>query len=114
MELAVNILFLLDGWSLFLTSILPSCREDALNILTKSRFFGAWDPEALRIYIECGTTPTLDSSGNPIIRLKMPGIHEAIVFAETHTECEVYQRLPELDERIELRWIMPGRPEATE
>ena len=44
----------------------------------------------------------------------MPGIHEAAVFAETHTECEVYQRLPELDERIELRWIMPGHPEASE
>jgi len=37
----------------------------------------------------------------------MPSIHEAIVFAETHTRSEVYQRLPDLDERIELLWIMP-------
>jgi hypothetical protein len=37
----------------------------------------------------------------------MPGIQEGIVFSETHTEREVYQRLSELDEKIELRWIMP-------
>jgi len=89
-------------------------QENALKLLTKNQFFGAWDPEALRIYVECGTTSCLDSSGKPHIRLKMPGIHEAAVFAETHTECEVYQRLPELDEKIELRWIMPGHPEASE
>jgi hypothetical protein len=38
----------------------------------------------------------------------MPGIQEAIVFTETHTEREVYHSLPELDERIGLLWIMPG------
>jgi hypothetical protein len=79
-----------------------------LELLKKNPFFDAWDPEVLKIYIECGTTPSRDSSGNPIIRLKMPGIQEAIVFSEVHTRCEVYQRLPELDERIELFWIMPG------
>ena len=89
-------------------------RQEAFDILSKSSFFGAWDPEVLKLYIECGTTPSRDSNGKPIIRLKMPGIQEAIVFSETHTECEVYQRLPQLDERIELRWIMPGRPEAVE
>ena len=46
--------------------------------------------------------------------LKMPGIQEAVVFVDGHTRCEVYHRLPELDERIELRWIMPGSPEAGE
>ena len=37
----------------------------------------------------------------------MPSIQEAILLSETHTECEVYQSLPELDERVELLWIMP-------
>ena len=60
-----------------------------------------------KIYVECGTTPSRDLSGNPIIRLKMPSIQEAILLSETHTECEVYQSLPELDERVELLWIMP-------
>ena len=88
------------------------CREEALKILGKSPFFGAWDPEVLKIYIECGTTPSRDSHGNPIIRLKMPSIQEGIVFSETHTECEVYQLLPGLDEKVELRWIMPDSRKA--
>jgi hypothetical protein len=82
-------------------------REEALKILSKNPFFGAWDPEVLKIYVEYGTTPSRDSSSNPIIRLKMPSIQEGIVFSETHTECEVHQLLPGLDEKIELRWIMP-------
>ncbi|KAF8240976.1 alpha/beta-hydrolase [Tricholoma matsutake] len=84
-----------------------SQRVYSIEVLRESPFFAAWDPEVLKIYIECGTTPSRDSSGTPVIRLKMPGIQEAIVFSETHTEREVYQRLSELDERIELRWIMP-------
>jgi len=61
----------------------------------------------LRAYIEHGMTPSRDSSGNAIVRLKMPSIHEAMVLSETHSECEVYQCLPDLDEQIELRWIVP-------
>jgi hypothetical protein len=97
-----------------MTSILAPSREEALKNLAKRPLSAAWDPEVLRIYIECGTAPTHDLTGNPVIRLKMLGIHEAIVLCETHTESEVYQRLPELDERIELLWILPGNPEAIE
>jgi hypothetical protein len=97
----------------FLT-LTPLCRNEALQLLSKSPFFGAWDPAVLRIYIECATYPTTDASGKPVVRLKMPGIQEAIVFSETHTEYEVFHRLPELDERIALKWIMPGKPGAGE
>jgi hypothetical protein len=106
--------YIADSCSLSRTSILPTSREEALDSFTKNDFFRSWDPEVLKIYVECGTTPSRDSSGDPVICLKMPGIHEAVVFSETHTECEVYQRLQELDERIELRWIMPGHIQATE
>lgn len=44
----------------------------------------------------------------------MSGTHEAIVFSETHTEFEVYDRLPVLDERIKLRWVVPGKEGAPE
>jgi hypothetical protein len=44
----------------------------------------------------------------------MSGMHEAIVFSETHTEFEVYDRLPVLDERIKLRWVVPGKEGAPE
>jgi hypothetical protein len=96
------------------TPFLTWYREDAIKNLAKNPFFADWDNESLRIYVECGTTPTRDLNGNPVIRLKMLGIHEAMVFSETHTESEVYQRFPELDERIELLWIVPGHPEAIE
>ncbi|KAF5384323.1 hypothetical protein D9615_003313 [Tricholomella constricta] len=90
-------------------------REEALEILKQSPFFGAWDPAVLKTYIDCGTYDTIDpATRKPIIRLKMPGIQEAIVFSETHTEFEVFERLPTLDERIELRWIVPGKPGAGE
>ncbi|KAG6877793.1 hypothetical protein C0993_003887 [Termitomyces sp. T159_Od127] len=92
-----------------------SSRNEAFHALRQSPFFGAWDPAALKVYIECGTYDTADPvTGEPIIRLKMPGIQEAIVFSEEHTELEVFQQLPTLDERIELRWIVPGKPDAEE
>lgn len=83
-------------------------------MFTKSPFFRAWDPRALKAYIECGTYPLLDSGRNPIIRLKMPSSQEALLFSERHTAFEVWHRLPKLDERIELRWIVPGKMEAYE
>ena len=90
-------------------------REEALQLFRQSPFFAAWDPEALNVYVECATYPTQDpSSKGAVVALKMPGIQEAVVFADGHTRCEVYHRLPELNERIELRWIMPGNPEAGE
>ncbi|KAF8892936.1 Alpha/Beta hydrolase protein [Infundibulicybe gibba] len=89
-------------------------KREALALFQESPFFGAWDPEVLRTYLECGLYPVKDENGREIIRLKMPGIQEAIVFAETHTELEVWQQLGGLEERIELRWIVPGRAGANE
>jgi hypothetical protein len=42
----------------------------------------------------------------------MPGILEAVNFSHIITPFEVYERLVDLDERIVLRWLMPGRPGA--
>ncbi|KAG6877792.1 hypothetical protein C0993_003886 [Termitomyces sp. T159_Od127] len=92
-----------------------SSREEAFRILSESPFFGAWDPAALKVYIECGTYDTTNPvTDKPEIRLKMPGMQEAIIFSEMHTRFEVFQQLPTLDERIELRWIVPGKPGAEE
>jgi len=44
----------------------------------------------------------------------MPGMYESIVFAERYAGVEAWQRLPELDERINLRWLVPGKKEADE
>lgn len=68
----------------------------------------------LKIYVECGMYPTYDANGNSIVRLKMSGMQEAILFTELHTQFEVYHRLPTLDERIEIRWVVPGKAGAGE
>jgi hypothetical protein len=88
-------------------------RAEALSTFQKSPFFQAWDPTSLELYVSCGTYLTQDH-GNEVAKLKMSGIHEAIVFSETHTEFEVYDRLPVLDERIKLRWVVPGKEGAPE
>ena len=40
----------------------------------------------------------------------MPSILEAVVFSHLITPFEVYERLVDLDERIVLRWLLPGKP----
>jgi len=89
-------------------------REEALEIFKKSPFFGAWDPRVLEIYVEYGIYITHDDKGNRVAKLKMPPAQEAIVFSETHTEREVYQQLPNLADHIALRWVVPGKPDASE
>jgi hypothetical protein len=44
----------------------------------------------------------------------MPGVLEAVVFAHLVTPFEVYERLVNLDERIVIRWLVPGKPGASE
>lgn len=83
-------------------------REEALCLFSQNPYFSTWDPAALRLYVECGLTDDPGPRGG--VRLKMPGIQEAVVFAECDTHYEVWQRLEELDENIEIRWILPGKP----
>jgi hypothetical protein len=88
------------------------CREEALKLYSQSPFFQTWDPATLRVYVEAGTynTPT-PSSSNTITKLKQPGLFEAITFTERRVMQEVWERLPALDKRIELRWLFPGEKE---
>lgn len=85
-------------------------REEALASFKKKQFFQRWDPEVLQIYVEYALYNTKDIQGRQAAMLKMPGLQEAIVFAATLAQYETYQRLPHLDERVELRWVVPGRP----
>ena len=90
-------------------------RQEALNSFLKKPFFQAWDPAVLKIYVECGIYLTKDEhTGKEVAKLKMPGIIEAVVFSHLVTRLEVYERLVDLDERIVLRWLMPGKPGAEE
>lgn len=91
-----------------------SSRQEALNLFQNNPFFQAWHPTVLKIYIECGLYFTKDEEGKEIAKLKMPGIIEAVVFADFEPSFEVYERLVDLDERIVMRWVMPGKPGAPE
>ncbi|KAM6489820.1 hypothetical protein JOM56_014843 [Amanita muscaria] len=84
-------------------------KSEAIGLLKKIPFFSSWDPESLEVYAECGLTDTIDEKGNELVKLKAPGLQEAVVFSSIQTQMEVYARLPTLDEKIKLRWVMPGR-----
>lgn len=82
-------------------------REEALRLLQANPFFGAWHPSVLQAYVEYGLTPVPPPKGG--VKLKMPGVQEAICFADMITACEVWELIEGLDERIALRWVIPGK-----
>jgi hypothetical protein len=79
--------------------------EEAKALFLENPFFAAWEPSVLSIYLSCGLT--LTTAGT--VKLKMPAIQEALLFAHWKTSFEVWDRLEKLDERIEIRWIVPGK-----
>jgi hypothetical protein len=88
-----------------LTPGLTIYSEEAKQSFLQNPFFASWDPAVLDIYLSCGLTHTTEGS----VTLKMPGIQEAVMFAHTRTSFEVWDRLENLDERVELRWVVPGK-----
>lgn len=69
--------------------------------------FAAWHPAALTSYVQHAIYQ--DASGKA--RLKMTPVQEALLFAETLGGAEIaWKGIAEgrLDERIELRWVVPG------
>ncbi|KAK0205389.1 alpha beta-hydrolase [Desarmillaria ectypa] len=82
-------------------------REEATSQLLSSPFFQRWDADVLKSYVDFGMYETEDGQ----VTLKTPSLQEAIMFVDTSTGCyEVWVRLyrGELDERIEIRWVVPG------
>ena len=68
-------------------------------------FFRGWDPECLKIYVECGMHETPDGQ----VVLKMPPTQEGACFAEEFATSETFELLEKLDERIEVRWIVAAK-----
>lgn len=83
-----------------------SSREEALRLFKASPFFGAWHPDTLQLYVTYGLCE--DPQGG--VKLKMSSVHEALVFADRIASNEAWELLEKVDERIELRWIVPGKP----
>ncbi|PAV17902.1 alpha beta-hydrolase [Pyrrhoderma noxium] len=84
-------------------------RDEALASLRTSRaFFGRWDPEVLELYVRCGMVSSADQKS---VELKMPGLQEAVVFADGRSGIvsrEAYIQLAELDPKVRLHWVMAG------
>ena len=80
-------------------------REAALEAFAATPFFAVWDKDALRMYVECGL---YEAEGGEV-RLKMDGVFEGVCFAEESTPGETFQMLPDLDERVETRWLVAGK-----
>ncbi|KAG0704158.1 Alpha/beta hydrolase family-domain-containing protein [Suillus ampliporus] len=81
-------------------------REEALRLFKASPFFGGWHPDALQLYVTYGLCE--DSRGG--VKLKTPSLQEALVFSGRISSSEAWELLERVDERIELRWIVPGKP----
>ncbi|KAF7338103.1 AB hydrolase-1 domain-containing protein [Mycena venus] len=81
-------------------------REEAHKVLAANPFFAAWDPRVLDAYVAHG----LVASPGGAVRLAMPPLQEALAFAGTSSGAPVWDMLPTLEERIPLRWVVPGWP----
>ena len=77
-------------------------------MFSSTPFFAAWDPAALENYVECALYDAPDGT----VKLKMPGIQEAVCFTETFAPSETFELLPKLDPRTETRWIVAGKLNA--
>ncbi|KAI0346372.1 alpha/beta-hydrolase [Trametopsis cervina] len=80
-------------------------RQEALEQFRANPFWQVWDPAALDRYVECG----LYEDPNGGFKLKMSGMQEAIVFAEAFRTYEAWQLCSQMDARIPLKFIMPGK-----
>ncbi|KAH9948107.1 hypothetical protein B0H21DRAFT_821288 [Amylocystis lapponica] len=83
----------------------PSGSDDARSKFAATPFFAAWDPAVLDMYVAHALYDAPDGT----VRLKMPGIQEAAVFSDGLTSFETWDRIQGLDERIEVRWVVPGK-----
>ncbi|KAF8211974.1 hypothetical protein K438DRAFT_1805734 [Mycena galopus ATCC 62051] len=81
-------------------------REEAHKALAANPFFAAWDPRVLDAYVAHGLVAAPDGR----VQLAMPGIQEALAFEATSTSAPVWDLLPTLEDRIPLRFVVPGRP----
>ncbi|KAF9903996.1 hypothetical protein BX616_001434 [Lobosporangium transversale] len=78
-------------------------RMEAKAMFLERRFFRAWHPEALDIYVEHGMLDVVDKDGSQGITLKCPKFQEAVTFACVGTGLyDSFERLNELNIPIHL------------
>ncbi|KAJ7172250.1 hypothetical protein C8R46DRAFT_1216104 [Mycena filopes] len=80
-------------------------REEAYTTLASNPFFAAWDPRVLAAYVTYGL---VDVPGGGV-RLAMPPLQEGLAFEATVSGAPVWDMIPTVEERIPLRWVVPGK-----
>jgi len=84
-------------------------REEAQRLFQMSPFFAAWDPKVLDTYVNCGLVTTRRGDENVGVRLKMPGLQEAVVFVDFQVSIETFELLESLDDKVDLLWVLPAK-----
>ncbi|KAF9925911.1 hypothetical protein FBU30_004375 [Linnemannia zychae] len=78
-------------------------REECKANLLKKKFFSAWHPEALDLYIEHGMLDVVNDDGSAHITLKCPKFQEAVTFAMVGNGIyDAYERLNEVQVPIHI------------
>ncbi|KJA17544.1 hypothetical protein HYPSUDRAFT_206137 [Hypholoma sublateritium FD-334 SS-4] len=85
-------------------------REEARKALLKAPLFQAFDPSVFDAYITYGM---YEDPSTGFVHLKCPPACEGSEYTENRTMSEGWELLPTLDERVELRWILGGRDDAS-
>ncbi|KAF9215640.1 hypothetical protein CPC16_009365 [Podila verticillata] len=78
-------------------------KEEAKANLLQKKFFKAWHPEALDIYVEYGTVNVVNADGSTGVTLKCPKFQEAITFAHIGTALhDSFEGMAKLDIPVHL------------
>ncbi|EJU01428.1 alpha/beta-hydrolase [Dacryopinax primogenitus] len=83
-------------------SVWPSMEEARLFFL-RSPFFQHWHPDVLEAYMTHAFFPLPDSQG---VKLKQSPFDESICYFDPRGPSESWYLLPQLDERVELRFVL--------
>ncbi|KAF9010776.1 Alpha/beta hydrolase family-domain-containing protein [Cyathus striatus] len=85
-------------------------RKEAREGLLKSPMFQAFHPDVFEVYLTYGL---YEDPKTRLVKLKCDPAWEASEFTENRTNAEIFELLPTLDERVELRWILGGKEGAS-
>ncbi len=84
-----------------------SSREEAHRLLGASPSFSYWDPKVLETFVKYGITDCTNGVEHGV-ELKKPVFLEGCTFADRRTGIEVFETLPLIHPKTEIRYIYNG------
>lgn len=86
-----------------------SSRDEALRLFKKSPALAAWHPDVVEKYVKHGLVRAYKDEKDARVKLKMPGLQEAVVFVDNQVAYEVFELLEGLDDKVDLFWVLASR-----